>query len=60
VNRLQGGCLCGKVRIEATDTPNQLQPSYELWTIRRECWLPAFVGVKSYERNRDGGNRIEP
>ena len=28
-------------------------PTYELWTIRREAWLPPFPGVKSYERNRE-------
>ena len=130
MNHIQGGCLCGKVRIEATgtpyrvgichcmdcrkhhgavfyasavfpqeavaiagetrsyagrhfcpdcgssvysrssdevevhlgslDTPNQLQPTYELWTVRRERWLPAFVAVKSYEHNREAKNRTEP
>ena len=130
MNHIQGGCLCGKVRIEATgtpyrvgichcmdcrkhhgavfyasavfpqeavaiagetrsyagrhfcpdcgssvysrsgdevevhlgslDTPNQLQPTYELWTVRRERWLPAFVGVKSYEHYREATNRTEP
>lgn len=35
------------------DEPNQFTPSYELWTIRRETWLPPFPFKKTYERDRD-------
>lgn len=42
-----------EVHLGALDEPDQLQPSYELWTIRRESWLPPFPGLKRYERDRD-------
>jgi hypothetical protein len=42
-----------ELHLGSLDTPNQLQPSYELWTVRRESWLPAFPVSKRYERNRD-------
>lgn len=35
------------------DEPNQFTPSYELWTIRRETWLPPFPFKIAYERDRD-------
>lgn len=35
------------------DEPNQFTPSYELWTIRRETWLPPFPFKNAYERDRD-------
>ncbi len=42
-----------EVHLGTLDEPDQLQPSYELWTIRRESWLPPFPGFKRYERDRD-------
>ncbi len=36
------------------DEPNQLVPSYESWTIRREAWLPPFPLAMHYERDREG------
>lgn len=36
------------------DEPNQLVPSYESWTIRREAWLPPFPATMHYERDREG------
>lgn len=33
---------------------DRLTPTYELWTIRHEVWLPEFAGVKLNERNRLG------
>jgi len=42
-----------EVHLGTLDEPDQLQPSYELWTIRRESWLPPFPGLKRYERDRD-------
>lgn len=48
------------VNLGALDVPDQLVPSYELWTIRRESWLPPFPGTKRYDRNREGAGRFEP
>jgi hypothetical protein len=43
------------------DEPGLFAPSYELWTIRREPWLPEFVSVVSrYERDRPKWKRTEP
>jgi hypothetical protein len=34
------------------DAPNATPPpSYEIWTVRREAWLPRFA-VQSYEKDR--------
>ena len=44
-----------EVHLGALDTPNKLKPSYECWTIRREVWLPAFEGMKQFERGRNDG-----
>jgi hypothetical protein len=41
-----------EVHLGALDAPNQLKPTYELWTVRREMWLPEFPLAKRYERNR--------
>jgi hypothetical protein len=41
------------------DAPNQFKPTYELWTIRREAWLPAFPLERRYERDRDETSRFE-
>ena len=43
-----------EVHLGALDAPNQLQPTYELWTVRRETWLPEFPFAKRYVRNREG------
>ncbi|MGV8830588.1 MAG: GFA family protein [Devosia sp.] len=42
-----------EVHLGALDAPDQFTPTYELWTVRREGWLPAFAGTKAYARNRD-------
>jgi hypothetical protein len=44
----------------ALDAPDQFKPTYELWTVFRESWLPLFLGTKRYERNREAGGRSEP
>ncbi|EPX79260.1 hypothetical protein thalar_02085 [Litoreibacter arenae DSM 19593] len=41
-----------EVHLGALDAPDQLAPSYEGWTIRREAWLPPFPLERSYERDR--------
>ncbi len=41
------------VHLGALDAPDQLTPTYELWTIRRETWLPPFPLAERYDRDRD-------
>ena len=43
------------------DETGLFAPTYELWTIRREQWLPEFPSVVSrYERDRPQWKRTEP
>ncbi|RZL36823.1 MAG: GFA family protein [Rubrivivax sp.] len=49
-----------EVSLGALDAPDQLAPTYELWTVRRESWLPPFALARHYERDREGGGRSEP
>ena len=42
-----------EVHLGTLDAPDQFQPSYELWTIRRESWLPPFPVKERYERDRE-------
>jgi hypothetical protein len=42
-----------EVNLGSLDAPDQLQPSYECWTVRRESWLPAFPLERRYERDRE-------
>jgi hypothetical protein len=42
-----------EVHLGTLDEPNQLIPSYEIWTDRRETWLPSFPLEKRYNRGRD-------
>jgi hypothetical protein len=48
-----------EINLGSLDSINQFVPTYELWTIRRESWLPQFPGMKTYERDRDGAKRSE-
>lgn len=48
---LSAGCL---------DDINQLVPTYEGWTLRRESWLPRFEVANRYEQDRTGTGRSEP
>jgi hypothetical protein len=49
---LHTGCL---------DAIDQLAPTYECWTIRREGWLPEFPGVANrYEHDRESRGRSDP
>lgn len=48
-----------EVSLGALDEPDQFAPTYELWTIRRESWLPAFQLERHYERDREGAGRFE-
>lgn len=47
-----------EVHLGALDAPDQLTPTYECWTVRRESWLPPFA-IKGYERDREAGGRSE-
>ncbi|MBB4004165.1 GFA family protein [Aurantimonas endophytica] len=48
-----------EVSLGALDEPSQLTPTYELWTIRREAWLPPVPGARQYERDRLSDSRHE-
>lgn len=42
-----------EVHLGALDESSVFAPQYELWTIRRENWLPEFSDTRLYERDRD-------
>jgi len=48
-----------EVNLGALDAPDQFIPTYELWTVRREAWLPAFPLARRYARDREGEGRSE-
>lgn len=48
-----------EIALGALDAIDQLKPTYELWTIRREGWLPAFPLKGHYVRNRESTGRYE-
>jgi hypothetical protein len=48
-----------EVHLGSLDAPDQLTPSYELWTVRRESWLPPFPVARRYDRDRDAMGRTE-
>jgi len=48
-----------EVNLGSLDAPSRFVPTYELWTIRRESWLPARPGMRQYDRNRTGPGRTE-
>ncbi|MBY5932171.1 GFA family protein [Tateyamaria omphalii] len=41
-----------ELHLGALDHPDQFKPTYELWTARREKWLPAFPGTTCFPGNR--------
>jgi hypothetical protein len=49
-----------EVHLGCLDAPDQFRPTYELWVVRRERWLPPFEGVRSYPHNRESTGRSEP
>lgn len=49
-----------EISLGCLDAPNQLKPTYELWIIRREDWLPPFDLARHYQRDREGAGRSEP
>lgn len=48
-----------EVNLGSLDEIDQFVPTYELWTIRRESWLPPFPVTNRYERDRDASTRLE-
>jgi hypothetical protein len=48
-----------EVNLGSLDAPDQFVPTYELWTIRRESWLPPFPLAKHYGHNRGSSDRSE-
>ena len=48
-----------ELNLGSLNAPDQFAPTYELWTIRREAWLPAFPGLRTYDRDRDNTSRSE-
>ena len=48
-----------EIPLGSLDTPDQFTPTYELWTVRREAWLPPFPTLRQYERDRPGSGRTE-
>jgi len=48
-----------EVHLGTLDAPDQLVPTYENWSIRRESWLPPFPLRAHYERDREGTGRSE-
>ena len=48
-----------EVNLGSLDAPDQLRPTYELWTVRRESWLPPFPLTRRYQRDRETTGRFE-
>lgn len=48
-----------ELSLGALDAPDQFKPTYELWAVRRESWLPPFPLARRYERDREGTGRTE-
>ncbi len=48
-----------EVNLGSLDAPDRFMPTYELWTIRRESWLPPFPLAHHYDRDRDPTSRSE-
>ncbi|SFH85410.1 GFA family protein [Albimonas pacifica] len=40
-----------ELHLGALDEPSRFAPTYELWTCRREGWLPEFPGLARFERD---------
>lgn len=44
-----------EVNLGALDETDRFMPTYELWTVRREAWLPPLPTAHLYPRDRDEG-----
>ena len=49
-----------EVSLGAFDAPDRFMPTYELWTVRREAWLPPFPLARHYAHDRESTGRTEP
>ncbi|WP_149587760.1 GFA family protein [Tabrizicola flagellatus] len=47
------------INLGSLDEPSRFRPTYELWTIRREDWLPGFPGLRQYPKDRESTGRSE-
>lgn len=48
-----------EICLGAFDAPDAFTPTYELWTQRREAWLPPFPLAHHHAGNRPGPGRRE-
>lgn len=48
-----------EVNLGSLDAPDQFIPTYELWSVRREKWIPQFQLKRRYAQNRDSIGRSE-
>ncbi len=48
-----------EIHLGSLDEPNQLAPTYESWTVRRETWLPPFLNTKQYAHDLDDEQQCE-
>lgn len=48
-----------EVNLGTLDAPDQFTPTYELWTVRREAWLPPFLLSRRYRHDRESTGRTE-
>lgn len=48
-----------EVHLGALDEPDQFTPTYEVWTSRREAWLPPFPVRDRYDRDRLSAERSD-
>lgn len=48
-----------ELNLGSLDAPDQFTPTYELWTIRREAWLPPLPFARHYPRDRESSTRHE-
>lgn len=49
-----------EINLGSLDETDRLIPTYELWTVRREAWLPHFPPLRhSYDRDRENTGRSE-
>ena len=48
-----------EINLGSLDAPDQLIPTYEIWMVRREAWLPVFAVGHHYVHDREGQGRLE-
>lgn len=48
-----------EINLGSLDVSDQFKPTYELWTIRREAWLPEFPVKHRYPHDRTKADRSE-